>query len=101
MVDSAEQIARVQGNGILLADVLRAKTFILYKTGRVDAARATFREAKNILESASNTWKTDGDGTTWVHIASGRSFRKGSVRSSGYPGQFSMKPDRTSSYTTG
>lgn len=74
LVDSAEQIARVQGNGILLADVLRAKTFILYKTGRVDAARATFREAKNILESASNTWKTDGDGTTWVHIASGQKF---------------------------
>ena len=74
LVDSAEQIARLQGNGILLADVLRAKTFILYKTGRVDAARATFREAKNILESASNAWKTDSDGTTWVHIASAQKF---------------------------
>lgn len=74
LVLSAEQIARVQGNGILLADVLRAKTFVLYKTGRVEAARATFREAKNILESASNAWKTDGDGTTWVHIASAQKF---------------------------
>lgn len=70
LIDEAEQIARSRPGGVLLADVLRAKTLILYKTGRIDAARAAFREAKAILEASANAWKTDADGTTWHHTPS-------------------------------
>lgn len=74
LVAEAEKIARARGRGVLLADVLRAKTFILYRTGRIEAARASFRDAKRILESAANVWRTEDDGTTWTHTPSGQKF---------------------------
>ena len=51
IVAEAENIARnTRGGGsVLLADVLRAKTVVLYRTGRVEEARAAYREAKAIL----------------------------------------------------
>jgi tetratricopeptide (TPR) repeat protein len=70
LIVEAEKIARARRGGVLLAYVLRAKTLILYKTGRIDAARAAFREAKAILEANANAWKTDADGTTWHHTPS-------------------------------
>lgn len=70
LVAEAEKIARARPGGVLLADVLRAKTVILYRTGRIDAARAAFREAKRILEVNANAWRTDADGTTWHHTPS-------------------------------
>lgn len=70
LIDEAEKIARARPGGVLLADVLRAKTLILYKTDRIEAARAAFREAKAILEANANAWKTGADGTTWHHTPS-------------------------------
>ena len=70
LVAEAEKIARARPAGVLLADVLRAKTVILYKTGRIDAARAAFREAKAILEASANVWETEPNGTTWRHTPS-------------------------------
>ena len=73
LIAEAERIARARG-GILLADVLRAKTFVLYRTGRAAEARAAFREAKRLLETTANAWETDGDGKTWIHLPSGQRF---------------------------
>lgn len=70
LVAEAEKLARARTGAVLLADVLRAKTFILYRTGRIEAARAAFREAKGILEANANAWKTAPDGTTWHHTPS-------------------------------
>lgn len=64
LVAEAEKLARARPGSVLLADVLRAKTVILYRTGRIEAARAAFREAKHILEANANVWKTEADGTT-------------------------------------
>lgn len=75
-IAEAETIARTVrgGRSLMLADVLRAKTVVLYRTGRVEAARAAFREAKAILEGNADVWKTDEDGTTWRHTPSGWRF---------------------------
>jgi tetratricopeptide (TPR) repeat protein len=74
LVSEAEDLARARPGGVLLADVLRAKTVILYRTGRIEAARAAFREAKRILEANANAWQTGPDGTTWHHTPSNWRF---------------------------
>lgn len=74
LVAEAETIARARPGGVLLADVLRAKTVILYRTGRIDAARTAFREAKRILEANADAWKTEADGQTWHHTPSNWRF---------------------------
>ncbi len=76
VIAEAENIARktVGAKNVLLADVLRAKTVVLYDTGRVDQARAAFREAKSIIETSANVWVTEADGETWQHTLSGRTF---------------------------
>ncbi|MEK9645564.1 MAG: tetratricopeptide repeat protein [Alphaproteobacteria bacterium] len=76
VIAEAENIARktVGAKNVLLADVLRAKTVVLYSTGRVDQARAAFREAKSIIEASANVWVTEADGETWQHTPSGRIF---------------------------
>jgi tetratricopeptide (TPR) repeat protein len=74
LVAEAEKIARARPGGVLLADVLRAKTVILYRTNRIERARAAFREAKGILEGNAAVWSTAEDGTTWRHIPSGQNF---------------------------
>lgn len=74
LVREAEKLVRARPGSVLLADVLRAKTVILYRTGRIDAARAAFREAKRILETNANVWKTAPDGKTWLHTPSGWRF---------------------------
>ena len=73
-IEEAEKLARTRGGSVLLADVLRAKALILYRTGRIDAARAAFREAKAILEANANAWKTGADGATWHHTPSDWQF---------------------------
>lgn len=72
----AEALARAaRGNiSVLLADVLRAKTVVLYRTGRIDQARAAFREAKAILEASADAWVTESDASAWRHKASGWRF---------------------------
>jgi tetratricopeptide (TPR) repeat protein len=76
VIAEAEKIARetVGAKNVLLADVLRAKTVVLYRTGRVELARAAFREAKAILEASADVWTTEADGETWRHTPSGRTF---------------------------
>ena len=74
LVSKAEKIARAGRGGVLLADVLRAQTVILYRTGRIDDARVAYREAKRILEANANAWKTDADKSTWRHTPSNWRF---------------------------
>lgn len=74
LVVEAEKIARARPGGVLLADVLRAKTVILYRTDRIELARAAFREAKRILEGNAAVWSAGGTDTTWLHIPSGQNF---------------------------
>ena len=75
-IAEAEAIARkLRGTrSLLLADVLRAKTIVLYKTGRIEEARAVYLEAKAILEHSADAWATEPDGTTWRHGPSGWRF---------------------------
>ena len=73
-VAEAESLARAIGSPAVLADVLRAKTFILYHSGRVEEARAAYREAKDLRERNANAWKLASDGATWVHTPSGWRF---------------------------
>ena len=75
-IAEAEAVARkLRGTrSLLLADVLRAKTIVLYRTGRIEEARAVYREAKAILEHSADAWATEPDGTTWRHGPSGWRF---------------------------
>jgi tetratricopeptide (TPR) repeat protein len=75
-IAEAEEIARsLRGTrSLLFADVLRAKTIVLYRTGRIEDARAAYREAKAIMEENANAWSTGPDGTTWHHGPSGWRF---------------------------
>lgn len=72
LLAEAEKIARASrgGKSALLAEVLRTKTFVLYRTGRVEQARAAFREAKAIREANAGVWRTEADGITWQHTPS-------------------------------
>lgn len=74
LVAEAEKIARTRPGSVLLADVLRAKTVILYRTNRTGLARAAFREAKRILEENAAVWAPGDTAGTWRHIPSGREF---------------------------
>ncbi len=76
VIAEAEKIVRetAGSRNVLLADVLRAKTVVLYRTGRRELARAAFREAKAILEASASVWTTEADGETWRHTPSGRTF---------------------------
>ena len=75
-IAEAEAVARKlrSARSLLFADVLRAKTIVLYKTGRIEEARAVYREAKAILEHSADAWATEPDGTTWRHGPSGWRF---------------------------
>ena len=72
LIGEAETLARAAPGtrSLLLVDVLRAKTVLLHRSGRIDEARAVYRDAKTILEDRAAVWRTAPDGTTWIHTLS-------------------------------